>query len=198
MSIITALTKITAAVSDADVMIKLCKAGYLSILGEVFERLYVPAVVFGEVINKITTEESILSLEAARSQGWLVVIAQEDLEPEQMSTYASFIVSYEEILDWGELHAAALANEFNINVILSDDHSAKNIIEHLFQKEGLAYWEVLYLYGKINGLKPRQLEAIHNAVNQVVDRPIGVPFNRLMKRAEQRILEIISKKRFPS
>jgi len=80
----------------------------------------------------------------------------------------------------------------NIDIILSDDHSAKNIIDHLFQKKGLAYWEVLYLYGKINTIPPRQLETIHNSVNQVVDRPIGVPFKRLMKRAEQRILEIFS------
>ncbi len=194
MSTIMALTKITAAVSDADILIKLCEAGYLNILGDVFEKLYVPAVVLHEVESKITDGENNLNLKAFRAQEWLVEIAQEDLEPEQRLTYSSFIVSYTEILDRGELHAAALANEINIDVILSDDHNAKNIIDHLFQKEGLAYWEVLYLYGNINGIPPRQLETIHNAVNQIVNRPIGVPFNRLMRRAEQRISDINSKK----
>ena len=169
MSTITALTKMTAAVSDADILIKLCKAGHLNILSDVFDKLYVPAVVLREVKNKITAEENILSLESARSQEWLVVISQEDLEPEQRLTYSSFIVSYEEILDRGELHATALANEININVILSDDRNAKNLIDHLFQKEGLAYWEVLYLYGKINGVNSRQVETIHNAVNQTAE-----------------------------
>jgi len=54
LSIITALTKITAAISDADVLIKLCKAGYLNILGDVFEYLYVPAVVISEVESYTT------------------------------------------------------------------------------------------------------------------------------------------------
>lgn len=192
MSIITALTKINAAISDADVMIKLCKAGYLNILGNVFEYLYVPAVVLSEVESKIADVENNLNLTEVRSQRWLVVIGQEDLKPEQKLTYASFIASYTDILNRGELHATALANEMNIDIILSDDNSAKNIIDHLFQKKGLAYWEVLYLYGKINAIPPKRLETIHNAVNQVVDRPIGVSFNNLMRRAEQRILGIFS------
>lgn len=121
MSIITALTKITAAISDADVLIKLCKAGYLNILGDVFEYLYVPAVVLSEVESKIADGENNLSLTAVRSQGWLVVIGQEDLKPEQKLTYASFIASYTDILNRGELHATALANEMNIDIILSDE-----------------------------------------------------------------------------
>jgi len=81
LSIITALTKITAAISDADVLIKLCKAGYLNILGDVFEYLYVPAVVLSEVESKIEDGENNFSLTAVRPQGWLVVIAQGDLKP---------------------------------------------------------------------------------------------------------------------
>jgi len=189
-----ALTKITAAVSDADVLIKLCKAGYIDILGDVIETLYVPVVVLHEVESKITDEKDIANLKTVCSQDWFVVISQEDLEPDQKLTYASFIVTYTDILDRGELHATALANEINIDTILSDDRSAKNIIEYRFQKNGLAYWEVLYIYGDINGIPPKQLETIHNAVNQVVDKPIGVRFKKLMKRAEDRVSVLFYKK----
>lgn len=75
MNTIMALTKITAAVSDADVLIKLCQAGHLNILSDVFEKLYVPAVVLGEVKEKLIPEEDSKSLDTASSQGWLVVIS---------------------------------------------------------------------------------------------------------------------------
>lgn len=189
-----ALTKITAAVSDADVLIKLCKAGYIDILGDVIETLFVPVVVLREVESKITDGKDIINLKKVCSQDWFVVISLEDLNPAQKLTYASFIATYSNILDRGELHATALASEIGIDIILSDDHSAKNIIEYRFQKGGMAYWEVLYYYGKLNGMPLKQLETIHNAVNQVVDKPIGVPFKKLMRRAEGRISELFNKK----
>lgn len=195
MNTIMALTKITAAVSDADVLIKLCQAGHLNILSDVFEKLYVPAVVLGEVNAKLIPEEDSLSLDTACSQGWLVVISPEDLESEQILTYRSFIASNQDILDRGELHAAALANELNIEIILSDDRNAKRIIKQLFEKEGLAYWEVLCIYGKINGVSYKELESIHNSVNKVVSQPIGVSFKKLMKKAELKISELISTKK---
>lgn len=190
MSTTTVLTKLTAAISDADVMIKLCKAGYLNILGEIFEVIYVPMVVFNEVQEKTDGHKNYADLTIARSDGWLVVIAEEDLKTEQRKTYKSFLKSYDDMLDRGELHAAALANEIKIEIILSDDNNAKRIINHLFQINGLAYWELIYLYSRIKGMNFDVVEVIHQEVNKVVDQPIGVPFDRLMRRAEQRILEI--------
>jgi len=64
-----------------------------------------------------------------------------------------------------------------------------------FEKEGLAYWEVLYIYGKINGISYKELESIHNSINEVVSKPIGVSFKKLMKKAESKISELISTKK---
>jgi len=122
------------AVSDADILVKFCRAGCLDLLFGTIERVYVPAYVLSEARQVSARHTCRLLLDQAAKDGFLTVVDTrqgDGLTPDQRQGMAIIRESFRYMLDPGELDALALAVEFGVPYILSDDRAARRIIvEH--------------------------------------------------------------------
>lgn len=179
------------AVSDADVMIKLYKAGYLSLLGDIFSEVIVSGKVYEEVTQKISKKPD--EINSLLEYNWLKKISITDqnfLTEDQIKLIRITMQSYQYALDDGEREAFALANELNISVLLIDDAPAKRIIEQNSDVKGLSHVEVLYIATLKKIMTPQEAEKVFEKVNSVVTYPIKTPFRDLMRRAHKRFLAL--------
>ncbi|WP_141264537.1 MULTISPECIES: hypothetical protein [unclassified Neomoorella] len=178
-------------VSDADILVKFCKAGFLSLLGQLFNQVIVPKKVFEEAELKIGLQARGLSLHAAQQEGWLKSIdisnPQNDLTREQKHSILSYIETYRYSLDPGELEASAIAHELGIQILLTDDRTAKRLIQEWSELICIAHWEILWLCINVNLLKMSEAEKIFQALQTVVEYPVKIPFKELMKRSSNRL-----------
>ncbi len=173
-----------ACISDADVLIKLCKAGHLEILEYLFEEVYIPERVHQEVIKQLGKTNP--NFNQAIEKQLITIIRFKDLEQGKRQAIESFIISYRDSMDDGELFATALANELDINLILIDDRVAKRIIENCTNIVCIAHWEYICLCIIKNKITKLQGQAIFDAINQIVKHPINTPFSELMKKTTLR------------
>ncbi|SHI91175.1 hypothetical protein [Desulfofundulus thermosubterraneus] len=176
------------AVSDADVLIKLCKAGHLDILKKFFVDVIIPKRVFEEVESKLE-KRFFKVFKKALTCGWIRMVDIYDnnvFNHEEITAMAIIMNSFRYALDDGEREAFALANELNIPFLLSDDRNAKRIIEFNSTIVSLSYVEVLSLAIITNIIRLNDTKNIHQKINSIVNRPINVPFEVLHKRAKKR------------
>ncbi|MDF9408212.1 MAG: hypothetical protein A4E52_00333 [Pelotomaculum sp. PtaB.Bin013] len=179
------------AVSDADVMIKLYKAGSLSLLGDIFSEVIVPGKVYEEVTRKINKQvDDINSLLENKWLKKITITDREFLNEDQIELIGITMHSFQHALDDGEREAFALANELNISILLIDDASAKRIIEHNSNVKGLSHVEVLYLAILKKIMTPQEAEKVFERINTVVTYPIKTPFSDLIRRAQKRFREL--------
>ena len=94
-------------ISDADVLIKICNAGHIGILGLIFEEVIIPSKVYLEVMKKLKHHQDHF-LKVIREK-LIKVINVSELELCQRQGIDSFLISYRDSMDDGELHATALA-----------------------------------------------------------------------------------------
>ncbi|MEW6574637.1 MAG: hypothetical protein AB1374_13515 [Bacillota bacterium] len=173
-------------VSDADIVIKFCKARHLGLLGEVFSEVLIPLRVFEEAVEELRDK-------SALDFRWLVVRAindQNSFSIEQRQAMAITMRSFEYELDDGEREAFALANELGIPIILSDDRNAKRIIETASNVVGLSHIEVLVWATEADVLKPANAQKIFDDINSIVSHPIGTPYDDLQERARERFRKL--------
>lgn len=179
-----------ACISDADVLIKVCKAGVTHILPKVFTIVKVPQVVLDEVERK-TPLEKYQALKKCVGD-WLEVLTPEIFDPSQKRLFEIFLSEHRYTLDTGERYAAAFANELTISIILSDDKAARRIIETLGVTV-LSLPEILWLNIQMEELTPEEGQVIFDMLNEVVDHPITTPFAKLLERAESRLATMFGK-----
>lgn len=174
-------------VSDADVMIKLYKAGHLSLLGNIFSEVIIPGKVYEEITSKIGRQPHETDL--ISEFDWLEKIVITDrtfLTKDQIKLIEITMNSFRYALDDGEREAFSLANELGISTLLSDDANAKRIIEHNANIIGLSHVEILYLATIKEIMNLQAAEKVFHAINSVVSHPIQTPFSNLIKKVRKR------------
>lgn len=176
--------KLEACISDADVLIKLCKAGVVHILPKVFTMVKVPQVVLNEVERK-TPPERYQALKRCEGD-WLEILTPDIFDANQRRLFEIFLSQHRYTLDTGERYAAAFANELTISIILSDDKAARRIIETLGVTV-LSLPEILWLNIHFNKLTPEEGQVVFDMLNEVVDHPITTPFPKLLERIGSRL-----------
>ncbi|MCR4441212.1 MAG: hypothetical protein QHH10_04035 [Peptococcaceae bacterium] len=179
--------KLEACISDADVLIKLCKAGVVHILPKVFTMVKVPQVVLNEVERK-TPPERYHALKRCEGD-WLEILTPDIFDANQRRLFEIFLSQHQYTLDTGERYAAAFANELSISIILSDDKAARRIIETLGVTV-LSMPEILWLNIQLKELTLEEGQVVFDMLNEVVDHPITTPFARLLEMAEKRLAPI--------
>ena len=176
--------KLEACISDADVLIKLCKAGAIHILPKVFTMVKVPQVVLDEVERKTPPERYYI---LKRCEGdWLEILTPDIFDANQRRLFEIFLSQHRYTLDTGERYAAAFANELTIPIILSDDKAARRIIETLGVTV-LSLPEILWLNIQLKELTLEEGHVVFDMLNEVVDHPITTPLARLLETAEKRL-----------
>jgi len=171
-------------ISDADVLIKICNSGHLEILSLLFEQVIIPAKVYEEVLRKLRRYRSHLT--QAIDKQLIKIISFSQLKPIQRQGIESFLESYRDSMDDGELHATALANEFSIDLMLIDDRNAIRLIKNCTEIICVTHWEYIHLCIASNKLAFEDGQAIFESINSTVTHPIGIPFAELMKRAAEK------------
>lgn len=179
--------RLEACISDADVLIKVCKAGAHHILPKIFPMVKVPQVVLNEVERK-TPPERYHALKKCVGD-WLEVLTTDIFDPNQRRLFEIFLLEHRYTLDTGERYAAAFANELAIPILLSDDRSARRIIETLGVTV-LSLPEILWLNIHFYKLTPEEGQVIFDMLNDVVDHPITTPFTELLDRLGNRLTTI--------
>lgn len=155
-------------------------------MGKVFSEVLIPLRVFEEAVEELK-DKSALNFK------WLVVKALNDhnsFSVEQRQAMAITMKSFEYELDSGEREAFALANELGIPIFLSDDRTAKRIIENASNVVGLSHIEVLLWATEADVLKPAKAQKIFHDINSVVSHPIGTPYHVLQERARERFKKL--------
>ncbi|KKM11534.1 hypothetical protein SY88_07460 [Clostridiales bacterium PH28_bin88] len=173
-------------ISDADVLINLIKAECIEILRLMFEEVVIPEKIREEVSQKTKGQDFNRAIQA----GWIRVVSFKDLSPVQKAAIEIFNTSYRDALDDGERHAAALANELGIRILLSNDKGARRIIEHNTGIHVMSHWEYLVWCVSEDKLSVDEGESYYKAVEAILDRPVGSEFKTLMKRAKDVIDEV--------
>jgi predicted nucleic acid-binding protein len=170
------LIKSSTSACDADIMVKLARAGELGLLGRLQRVILIPEKVRREALRKIGTKGSGgASIGDGMKQGWLRVVDvynSPEFTMEQHASIQVFINSYRDFLGPGELEAAALAHEFGVPLMFSDDREAQRYIEAFTDVKVLRLHEVITL-GKMQ------------------DYPLGTPIPDLMRQAEDRLNGIL-------
>jgi predicted nucleic acid-binding protein len=179
--------RLGVCISDADVLVKLCRTGNLSILKDAFGKIMIGPTVEHEAKRKIGTHGKGISLFQATREGWLEIIDINGLPPEKKQTIKLFCKSYEAYLDPGELEAAALATELGVFCILSDDRNAKRCIEEFTDSKGIAHWEILSILVEQGTLPEDEAEKIFDTINITRTHPITIPFKDLHIKSLHRL-----------
>jgi predicted nucleic acid-binding protein len=185
--------RLAICVSDADILVKLCRTGYLDLLEKLFAKVVIPGRVHMEAQKKIGTHSRGASMAAAVQVGWLEVILLNDrtrFDAIQVNSTRTFCGNFEDLLGPGELEAAALAHELDIRWLLSDDRAAKDYIEECTDIIGLSHHEILALCCLENILSEQQAREVFEAIGATRTHPVGVPFEELMRRARKRFREL--------
>jgi predicted nucleic acid-binding protein len=65
--------RLAICVSDADILVKLCRTSYLDLLEKLFAKVVIPGRVHMEAQKKIGTHSRGTSMAAAVQVGWLVL-----------------------------------------------------------------------------------------------------------------------------
>jgi len=105
----------TSVVSNATPLIYLAKAGKLDLLEKVFGIVFIPEEVKAEVVDKgkLLGEKDAYVVEKAISEGWLKVLAVEDIEVPLS-------------LDRGERAVLSLAKKLRLKMVLLDEVAARS------------------------------------------------------------------------
>jgi len=119
---------ILIVISDTSPIIYLAKIEKLSILKDLYTRIYIPSEVWKELIypisqNKINIPTDIKFEIDAKESGWLIV---KDPEKEE---YHEMALNLSRELGRGEAYAIALSLELKADVLLINDKKAKEIAE---------------------------------------------------------------------
>jgi predicted nucleic acid-binding protein len=155
-------------------------------LAAVFAEVLIPLRVFEEAQKELRDRKAL-------DFKWLVVGAINDqnyYSIDQRRAMAITMRSFEYVLDDGEREAIALANELGIPIILSDDRKAKRIIEAASNVVGLSCIEVLVWATDADILESASAQEVFQAINSVVDHPIGTPYDVLQKQARDRFRKL--------
>jgi predicted nucleic acid-binding protein len=105
----------SGVVSNATPLIYLTKAGRIDLLEKVFGKVFIPEEVKAEVVDKgkLLGEKDAYVVEKAISEGWLEVLATEDIEVPLS-------------LDKGERAVLSLAKKLRLKVVLLDEVAARS------------------------------------------------------------------------
>ena len=183
------LTKTKTSVSDADIIVKLARAGELAVLGRIQETVLIPEKVRLEALKKIGTHSKGPDLADCMKQGWLRVVDIYDsraFRPGERPLIDAFMDANRDVLGPGELEAAALAHVLGIPLLFSDDRTAQLYIEKITDVVVLRLHEVIAL-GERRGMYSRdEAVALFNKVNSLQEYPVTVPAFDLMTRANER------------
>jgi predicted nucleic acid-binding protein len=178
--------KCDKCVSDADVLIKFARGGQMDLLGRIVPSVVIPDRVRREVLTEIGLHGPLSVFVDAIRTGWVTVIDTDggsDLTPAQLLSVRIFNESYRDLMDSGELMAAALASEMGIPIMFSDDRRAQRIIQEVTSIAVLRIHEVLAL-GVLKGAVPEAgAVKAFNAINETQDHPVTSPAGELIHRA---------------
>ena len=156
-------------------------------MGLVFKEVIIPNKVYLEVTKKLERHRGHF-LKAIKEK--LIKITNvSELELCQRQGIDSFLISYRDSLDDGELHATALANELGIKLMLTDDRNATRLIQYCTDIVCVTHWEYIFLCIAEKKLSFEDGQAIFENINALVSHPIGVQFAELMKRAKDKFRE---------
>lgn len=116
-------------ISDTSPIIYLAKIEKLSILKDLYTRIYIPSEVWKELIYPISQNNKIIPTDIkfeidAKESGWLIV-----KDPEK-DVYHEMALSLSRELGRGEAYAIALSLELKADVLLINDKKAKEIAEN--------------------------------------------------------------------
>ncbi|MFZ5901737.1 hypothetical protein ACUM6F_00615 [Desulforudis sp. DRI-14] len=181
------------AVSDADVLIKLCRAGHLNLLFRTIDRVYVPAYVFSEARYVLARHACRPLLDQAGKDGLFTVVdtVQGDgLTPDQRQGMAITRQSFRFMLDPGELEALALAVEFGIPYILSDDRAARRTIEEHSDVRVLRHPDLLYICQYNAEAYCKDIKRIFRDIQAGESHRLGGSFQDIMRRSRERVKEL--------
>jgi len=180
-------------VSDADILIELCSVGRLCLLQYLFAKVAIPGRVHNEVMRLIQGTKGEVAFRKLEEDGLLVAMNLRDRETFTMQQIRSMDIlmeSYRQRLDPGELEAAALLCELELEVLLSNDRAAKSIITDSsdINCQCLGVEEVLTLAEVRGVLSPCEAERIFHSLNNLRNYPKRAPWSELKFRAYERIL----------
>ncbi|MEG6616585.1 hypothetical protein V6C27_09180 [Peptococcaceae bacterium 1198_IL3148] len=185
-------TMIEICVSDADVLVNLSLTGHLELMGKVFDKVLIPDKVLREAQKKIATRGKGMSLRDAQLERWLQVInidTASDLTIDELNSIKIFCESYDCFLGPGELKAAALANEKNINWLVSDDKEAKKYIEEFTDINCISLFEIISLCCIVNILNLEEGKLIFDEIN-AIRRPTKLTFEEIVKRTKKKFTQL--------
>jgi predicted nucleic acid-binding protein len=117
-------------VSNTSPMIYLATVGKLTLLKELYSKIYIPTEVWNELIRPITLKEAKLPPDIkyeveAKEAGWLIVKNPEKEENLEIALGLTLE------LDIGEAYAIALSIELSADLLLINDQKAKAIAESM-------------------------------------------------------------------
>lgn len=183
---------------DADVWIKFCKVHKADLLLEVYDVVYFADRVVEEIKSYKGLSHASWYLDGylnnRRSRVKLVKMS--DFSAEQQATITAgfaqllqteFIES-DENKNYGEVYTALYAQEMGVGFIVSDDRSAREIIEDYFDLLVKDHYEVLYLAVEMGVLDRQEAEQIFIEIENLPgNTPKRISFDDMMRIVRNRL-----------
>lgn len=182
--------KLEVCVSDADVLVKLSITGNLGLLGEIFNKIFIPEIVHAEAQRKIATRSKGVSLAQAINENWLEVISVKDKDRflfEERQSMNVFFESAKDFVDRGEAEAAALANELRVLIMISDDRGAGKYLSDFTDIIGLTHIEILCIAIALGIKSEEEAKDIFESINATRTKPHGNSFEVLKNRGMDKL-----------
>ncbi len=184
------LDLIRTSVCDADIIVKLARAGELAELGRIQDEVLIPERVRLEALRKIGTRCKGLGVADCINQGWLRVLdinISRSFQPEERALIGTYLEMYRDILHPGELEAVALAYVKRIPALLSDERTVQEEVEKGGEITVLRLHEVLAV-GEVRGVYSReQAVALFDKINVLQDYPTSRPAAELLAEGVKRL-----------
>lgn len=178
--------KYIAAISDTDILIHLTKAGHLSLLEQLFEKVFIPEYIFSKELKKKAGSlfyDIEKTIKGARSI--FVIVADDDMDLTQKQIKKLTLNEIGDLVGRGEAECAALSKAKDIPIIISDNSTEFKFLSEFIM---LTYFDLLALCTHHGIMDPGEAEIIYNKVNNILDHKsvdsFDVKCRRTMRRVE--------------
>ncbi|ELK42784.1 hypothetical protein D478_07249 [Brevibacillus agri BAB-2500] len=183
---------------DADIWIKFCKVHKPDILLAVYDEIFFADKVVAEIKNYRGLSRAIWYLDGylKNRKSKIKQVDFSDFNPEQQATITSGFaqilqiefVGSDERKNYGEIYTALYAQEMGIDIMVSDDRDAKEVIEDYFDLQVKDHYEVLYLAIEMRVLSSQEAEQIYNQIENLPgNTPKSVTFAEMMRIVQNRL-----------
>jgi predicted nucleic acid-binding protein len=178
--------KLTASVSDTDILINFGKIDRLDVIDLLFDKIVVPKKITEELVRIDRHQYTKVHRKTYDTQSGFEF--QDRHKDKVLNRLARDTIEYyREIIGPGEAECAGYAKASNIDIIISDNYTEFEELEEEFIM--LTHRDLIFLCFNHNLLTRKDAEALFSLINQNLDRPTKITFDEWHDRSITRMHE---------